>query len=382
MKIVHTCLRYPPASGGAEDYIQNIVTRTRDISENRDVRVLTSRLRTHAPATVLNPSLLLDDPPYVQRLHHTELPQLAYPLLQGLDYYIGKHDPQIIHGYGFWYQPADTAARYAKKRHIPFVLHPLYYENETRQKLIWRLYKSTIGRRTFAAADVVVVISPFEQSLIEEAQLPVKRFKLIPPGVDKKEFQTDTQNPFENRHISGTILLSASRIASGKGIEDVITALPEMKKYRADIQLVLVGEDFGMQQNLQRQAQALEVSDHVHFMGKVERAELIAAYQHADIFIHPSYYEAFGIVIAEAQAAGTPVIARNTSAIPYVTAPANHKNLFQSQDDIVSAVKHITSRTPEQLNAQTAEAKKYVEQNFSWDTSIKKVTELYRELVT
>ena len=49
MRIVHTCLRYPPATGGVETYVRELVKRTRSIAQNIDVRVLTSKMRTHSP---------------------------------------------------------------------------------------------------------------------------------------------------------------------------------------------------------------------------------------------------------------------------------------------------------------------------------------------
>src|SRR3989344_2198795 len=161
MRIVHTTLRYPPASGGVETYVQELVTRTRyetgaagvlqTSNPNRfDVRVLTSRLRTHGPMSELAPEQLLDDPMHVQRLHHQATPLISYPRLQALKYYLGHHNPNIVEAYSFWYQPADSAARWAKKNRHPFIFHPLYYENDTRRKPIWQLYKNTIGKRTFA----------------------------------------------------------------------------------------------------------------------------------------------------------------------------------------------------------------------------------------
>src|SRR5688572_15547439 len=115
MRIVHTTLRYPPATGGVETYVRDIVEGTRNIDAGRDVRVLTSKLRTHGPPSVLDGEFLLDDPMYVQRLHHASTPFISYPRLQALSYYLGHHQPDVVHGHGFWYQPADTAARYARK---------------------------------------------------------------------------------------------------------------------------------------------------------------------------------------------------------------------------------------------------------------------------
>ena len=110
MRIVHTCLRYPPATGGVETYVRELVKRTRSIAQNIDVRVLTSKMRTHGPITELSPDRLLYDPPYVQRLHHLATPLVSYPRLQALNYYLGHHQPDLVHAYSFWYQPADTTA--------------------------------------------------------------------------------------------------------------------------------------------------------------------------------------------------------------------------------------------------------------------------------
>ncbi len=266
MRIIHTTLRYPPASGGAEVYVKNLVTRTRNVEAGRDVRVISSAMRTHGPITLLPPEELLDDPIYLQRLFTSSTPFISYPRLQALSYYIDHHKPDIIESYGFWYQAADSSARYARKNHIPFIFHPIYYENRVRKKSIWQLYKNTIGRLTFAAADIVVVISPFEQKLIEDSHMPVKRFELIPPGIDTAIFNTLADNPFAERSISGTILLTVSRISRAKGLQDIVRALPDLAKKIPDINLVIAGEDFGYAHSLLAIARHLGVESRVRFL--------------------------------------------------------------------------------------------------------------------
>ncbi len=379
MRIVHVCLRYPPATGGVETYVKELVDRTRRIEENQDVRVLTSKLRTHHPLSLLNPDLLLDDPMYVQRLHHLPTPFFAYPRLQALSYYLGHHEPDIIHGHSFWYQPADVASRYARKRHIPFIFHPYYYQHGVRQKASWQLYKHTIGKKTFAAADIVVVISPHEQSLIEQAYLPVRRFELIPPGIDMKPYMQIHANPFSPRNISGRILLSVGRVADDKGFHDVISVLPPVIKQVPNLNYVIVGEDFGAKDKLELQAKRLGLQNRVHFLGQLTTAELIGAYQHADLFVHPSYYEAFGLVIAESLAAGTPVVARNIAAIPFVAPHQKTGLLFNNQPELYQSLKEVLANPPlrEKFSQQ---GRHHVQQNFTWEKSIKKLINLYQEL--
>lgn len=377
MRIIHTCLRYPPASGGAERYVWELVERTRR-ALNADVRVLTSKLRTHHPMSELDPPQLLDDAPYVQRLHHAATPFIAYPRLQALRYYLGHHQPNIIHGYGFWYQPADVASRFAKQHKIPFIFHPLYYRNAVRQKLLWQIYQAMIGRATFAAADAVIVISPHEQRLIEQAGLPVKRFIQISPGIDVDKWQARQSDPYAARSLTGHILLMVSRLAPGKGLDEVIAALPDILKVYPDTHLAMVGEDFGAKEDLQREALALGLGNRVHFLGALTDQELAAAYQHADIFVHPSHYEAFGIVLAEALAAKTPIVARRAAAVPYVV-PANKAGLlFTDQEELVRHIIDLLSNEPKR-SALADGGFKHVAQNFTWDQSIKKLVELYNE---
>src|SRR3989338_4701192 len=378
MRIVHTCLRYPPATGGVETYVRELVKRTRSIAQNIDVRVLTSKMRTHGPITELSPDRLLYDPPYVQRLHHLATPLVSYPRLQALNYYQGHPKPDLVHAYSFWYQPADTTARWCAKHHRPFIFHPMYYESANRRKLSWQIYKKTIGYRTFAAADAVVVISPFEQSLITRAGFPVKRFHLIPPGVDLSEFQSAAPNPFQSSPPGTPTLLCVSRLSADKSLQDIISVLPDILHAAPTARLFIVGEDFGYVSELSAQVERLGLAAHVRLLGHLSRREIIGAYQHADLFIHPSKYKTFGIVIAEAVAAHLPVIARDAAAIPYV-APHNHSALLfhnnhELTQHILSLIKH------NELARELADrAYERLITNFTWDIAQKKVIDLYTE---
>ncbi len=379
MRIVHTALRYPPATGGAEKYIYEIVERTRSVDEARDVRVLTSKMRTHGPITNLEPELLMDDAIYVQRLHTAKTPWVSYPRLQALNYYIGHHKPDILESYGFWYQPADATARYAKKHNIPFIFHPIYYENNTRNKPIWQIYKHTIGKATFAAADVVVVLSEFEKQLIQQAGMPVRRFEIVPPGIDSEKFEVSHPSPFAKRNIEGTILLSVSRLSKSKGLQDSIRALPAIIKEIPNAQLAIVGEDFGYAKNLMSIATQHKVAGRVHILGKLADDELIGAYQHCNLFIHASHYEAFGIVLAEAMAAGKPVVARNSTAIPGVVPHQKAGLLFSTQEELAQSVITIC-KNASMAQEFGAYGKKHVQENFTWNASITKLLNLYEEL--
>lgn len=378
MRILHTCLRYPPASGGVETYTQQLVERTRDVKAGRDVRVLTSTMRTHGPISELEPNQLIDDPMYIQRLRTVATPWLSYPRLQGLEYYIGHHRPNILESYSFWYQPADITARYAKKYHLPFFFHPIYYENAIRQKLVWQVYKKTIGQKTFAAADVVIVISPQEKDLIVKAGFPVKRFELIPPGIDDTNFTGGRLNPFLKRGIRGRVIITVSRLAPGKRLQDALAAMPHILKEHPDTHLAIIGEDFGSRSGLEAESKQLGIDQHVHFLGRLPDEELRAAYEHATILLHTSEYEAFGITLAESLAAGTPVIARNVGAVAYVVPDGLAGLLFHTTDEISKHINTLLSDEGDRIRLGR-QGREHVHKNFTWGKSIKKLAKLYDE---
>lgn len=380
MKILHACLRYPPATGGVETYVRDIVERTRNIDLGRDVRVLTSRLKTHTPLSELLPDKLLDDPPYVQRLFAVPTPRLAYPRLKALDYYLGHHHPNIIQAYSYWYQPADAAARYARRHTIPLIFFPMFYLNDIRRKPVWRLYDAAIGRRTFKQADIVGVISPFEQSLIEKEGYPVKRFELLPPGVDFARLSQPKPDIFAVKGWRGHVILSVGRLARDKGYDEAINALAPLFSRHPDLHYVIVGEDFGAKSGLYEQIENLGLSNKIHLAGRFSDEELISAYQHASVFLHPSHYEAFGIVLAESAASGTPVVARRTAAIPYVIPDNKAGLLFDNPGDLVRSVERLLNDRV-LYKRLSLMGREHIQRNFNWDTTINRLYALYDELV-
>ena len=380
MRIVHTSLRYPPALGGAENYIRDLVEYSRDLPTHPDVRVLTSKLRTHGPITTLPPESLMNDPLYVQRLHHLPTPFISYPQLQALPYYLQHHQPDIIHSYGYWYQPADISARYARQHNIPFIFHPIYYTNAIRQKPVWRLYNHTIGRRTFAAADITVVISPFEQSIIESAGYPVKQFFLLPPPIDVKRFVDPLPNPYLKLGLTSPIILSIGRLAQAKGFQDIARIMPTILK-EIPAHLVIIGDDFGYQAQLNHLIDSFGLRAHVHLINSVSDLDLPSYYQHADMYVHASHYEAFGITVAEASAAALPVVAPKATAIPFVAPHEKSGLLFSSPAELTDHT--LTLLHDRSLRKRYGiSGQKHINQNFSPEITKKKMAALYGQLAS
>jgi len=130
-----------------------------------------------------------------------------------------------------------------------------------------------------------------------------------------------------------TNLLFVGRIAPNKKQEDIIKVFNYYKKnINSKSRLIFVGNAGGMElyyEKLQCYVKALELDD-VIFTGHVGFEEILAYYRLADVFLCMSEHEGFGVPLVEAMWFDIPIIAYNSSAIPWVLGDSgvlvNNKN--------------------------------------------------------
>lgn len=148
---------------------------------------------------------------------------------------------------------------------------------------------------------------------------------VIPNGVSSDLFSLNDKpknRTFYNKYTGfdcseKKIIISMGRLHKVKGFDILIEAVKEFQKlvpnlFR-DLILLIAGEDFGEKKNLEQLVDKFGLRDTVFLIGKIEGMVKIEFLRNADLFALASHHENFGIVYAEALAAGTPVIAsRNT----------------------------------------------------------------------
>jgi glycosyltransferase involved in cell wall biosynthesis len=123
-----------------------------------------------------------------------------------------------------------------------------------------------------------------------------------PRGLDRKE---------------GPVVLFVGRIVPNKAVEEVLVAFHVLKTYHlTDARLVLVGgpQFPAYDRMLQALASELGLVD-VHFLGRVDAAELAGVYRRADILVCLSRHEGFCAPLVEAMSFGVPVVAADSAAI-------------------------------------------------------------------
>lgn len=192
----------------------------------------------------------------------------------------------------------------------------------TRRPLVWHVYdpqrRSGKARRVFVA-----VASRFRPAWTIFGTVTVEanhrevfpnigRSSTILPGVDLRASHLVEQD----RSVlppdvpdDAVVILSLARYVPGKGLEDLISAVARLSL--PAIHVVLCGglPVAGYTEELQRRAGRLGVATQVHFMGHVPEATKRTLISTCDIVVHPATFEAFGLAVVEAMAAGKPVVA-------------------------------------------------------------------------
>jgi glycosyltransferase involved in cell wall biosynthesis len=150
-----------------------------------------------------------------------------------------------------------------------------------------------------------------------------KKIRIINYGIDLENFSVSKEKRRKTRESlniadQDRVVLFLSLISKQKGADVALRAFKELSKNERNIKLI-IGGDGEYLDEAKRLAKALHIEQAVSFPGFVHNEQTSSYYNAADIFVFPTLrLESFGIVIAEAMACGTPVIASNIGSIPDV----------------------------------------------------------------
>jgi glycosyltransferase involved in cell wall biosynthesis len=131
-----------------------------------------------------------------------------------------------------------------------------------------------------------------------------------------------------NGHSSNYKIGTIGRLVPQKDYPTLLSAFSSVLKSVPNIDLYVVGEGY-LQKDLIELSKSLGIKDQVHWIGKTEYIKEFLS--KIDLFILPSKYEGFGLVLLEAMVAKKPVIAANNSAIPEVLGKS-YEGLFSTGD--------------------------------------------------
>jgi glycosyltransferase involved in cell wall biosynthesis len=146
--------------------------------------------------------------------------------------------------------------------------------------------------------------------------IPPARIAVVPEPIDLGEWRRRVAAA-ERRVSSRPTVLSVARMYPRKRLADLLRAAVILRSRIPDVQVRIVGEGPASDE-LRRLHAELRLADTVVLLGEVSRAGLSVEYVSADCFCLPTIQEGFGLVFAEAMAAGLPVVACRAAAVPEI----------------------------------------------------------------
>ncbi|MGI0154644.1 MAG: glycosyltransferase family 4 protein, partial [Thermoplasmata archaeon] len=320
MKVVHVTLRFD-APGGVETNVRELAKRQRAAGD--DVEVFASdlydesrwdRRRGYAPE--------VDGVP-VRRfaVHRRLFPRFTLPLMVGLVDALADSGADVIHAHSHRYGHVLEAAAVASRCGIPLVVSTSYHPPDRRERArnrgILRLVDVGFGMSAYRVARAVVVQSGLEARLVEEFS-PADRVRVIPPGVDLDEWSRPGEDSSGALALPNEYFLFVGRVAANKGLPNLLEAVAAIPTHER-CPLVIMGTDWGQRDRLAELARRLGIEDRVRWLGhQPDRSVYRAVLRGARALVLPSEWEAYGFVLLEAMAAGTPIVATAVGAVPEV----------------------------------------------------------------
>ena len=176
-----------------------------------------------------------------------------------------------------------------------------------------------------------------------------RRIVVIPCGIDLSKYLS-----VRKRSEPGTFLM-IGRLEPRKHYEHAILAAKLARKHRKDLKLYIVG-DGPLRPVLEQKIREKNLEDTVKLLGNIDEQEKLELLARSEALIHLGYPEGFGIVVIEALATGTPVIAYDLSPINEIIKNNAH-GILLNKDDIASLARALIHFHAENFNPGVLRAK-------------------------
>src|SRR5579863_16220 len=255
---------------------------------------------------------------------------------------------------------------------------------------LWGSVHFQLTRRVLSGAARIFAVSNFTKAEMEKLfGIPPQRIEVVYNAIDERFLHghasaADRELIAKRYQVTYPFLLYAGRVSAHKNVVRMIEAFSalkgELEKDNAfpDLKLIIIGDDLSGNPDLRRTVVRSGVQNDVRFLGFVPIEVLRIFYDSAKIFVFPSLYEGFGLPPLEAMAHGTPVVTSNVSSLPEVVGNAavlvNPENVFE----IMRALHRVLM--DQALRERMKERGYKQATRFSWDNSVRRVFEVYRQV--
>jgi glycosyltransferase involved in cell wall biosynthesis len=229
-----------------------------------------------------------------------------------------------------------------------------------------------------AGARVIAVSDDIRRDVARYDGVPEERITMLQNGIDLSRARSTLSRQEARRRLGladdGFVLGCLARLEEQKGHRYLLEALP------AGVRLVIAG-DGRLRGALEAQAEQLGLADRVSFLGtRRDVADILAA---LDAYVMPSLWEGLSLALLEAMAARLPVIASDVGGVSQVAADGAWCLRVPPADvpALAAAIGRLAAESPERRAALGNQARQRVEEAFSLEAMLSRLTRVYDEVL-
>ncbi len=279
--------------------------------------------------------------------------------------------PDIIHGTDHIVYPCQKSFKVMTIHDLTFIKYPEYVP------LIVKTYTERIKRCLKWTDLIITMAETTKEDIVHYLQVNPHKIWVIPLA-SRYSVQENLKIPNTDEQ---PYILFVGTFEPRKNIKTLVLAFDYLKKkFDLPHRLVLIGKKgWGYESILKCIENSAYKKDIYHLNYLAD--ELVAQfYQHAEVFVYPSFYEGFGLPVLEAMNLGTPVITSNVSSLPEVVDSAaitiNPQDFIELAEAIFKVLSNDNLRKQLILDGRTRA------QRFSWEKTAQKTLEAYYSLLT
>lgn len=204
--------------------------------------------------------------------------------------------------------------------------------------------------------------------------------KTVYNGIDVKKLEKATRTPYEDNVLH---FVQVSRLFhKTKGQDIVLKSIAQVKaKGYTNFKFHFIGEG-DSRSYLENLARELDIEELVVFEGEVPQDKLYNRLKSFDLLVQASRFEGFGLTIAEAMAAGVPVIVSNIAAQKEIVLNGELGMCFENEDNDDLAAKMLTFISHGANSAKLKEAQQYTFEHYNIESTAARYLKEYHNLIT
>lgn len=199
------------------------------------------------------------------------------------------------------------------RRDIRFIINTQQIPKPLSREIIYKTKRNLMLFFYLHSADVIIVNSNYLKNYLTKLfMISSRKINIVHPAGNVIPRTVEANSTRESGYLR---ILSVGNIRYIKGQKVLIEAFNKLKNNKFKAHLVGGTKDRLYRDELYRLISQYGMKDHVRLCGFLDKSALYDLYSKADIFVLPSLYEAYGMVLHEAMAFGLPIIASDVGGV-------------------------------------------------------------------